>query len=253
MSDAGLPLLVSGVNWGLFSWGLSGGIASFFSPCALPMLPAYLSYYVAADTDDARSSVDPVASNGGQGQYTAAPLTQGVTFGGVASFGMLVVFVLAAVVTGVLGDVLKPIIPVLIPVVGIIVIGLGVAMLADRANWLSRSVSLPEWKEPSARHFFGFGVLFALAALGCTAPIFIGITLTALSSGGFAGAATVFSGYAGGMVGMFVVLTGLVAFAKEETARQLRALIPYVERASAVLLIGAGGYMLYYYWQLVTL
>lgn len=114
-------------------------------------------------------------------------------------------------------------------------------------------MSLPEWKEPSARHFFGFGVLFALAALGCTAPIFVGITLTALSSGGVVGATTVFGGYAGGMIGMFVVTTGMIAFAKEEAVRQLRSLIPYVERASAALLIGAGGYMLYYYWLLVAL
>lgn len=242
---------LSSVSWGLFTWGLSGGVASFFSPCTLPMLLAYLSYYAAADTDGAHSSTSAVVSDGGRSGSTS--LTRGITFGGVASLGMLVVFVLAAVVTGILGDVLNPIIPVLIPGVGIIVIGLGVAMLADRADRLSRSVSLPEWKEPSARHFFGFGVLFALAALGCTAPMFIGITLTALSSGGFTGAATVFSGYAGGMIGMFVVMTGLIAFAKEETARQIRSLIPYVERASAVLLIAAGGYMLYYYWQLVTL
>ena len=139
--------------------------------------------------------------------------------------------------TAVLGDVLEPI----IPVVGGIVIGLGFAIPLNRAGVLSRSVSLPEWREPSARHFFGFGVLFALAALGCTAPIFVGITLTALSLGGIVGAATVFGGYAGGMIGLFVALTGLIAFAKDETARQLRSLIPYVERASAVLLIGAGG------------
>lgn len=42
------------------------------------------------------------------------------------------------------------------------------------------------------------------------------------------------------------MMTGLVAFAKDETACQLRSLIPYVERASAVLLIGVGGYMLCY-------
>lgn len=244
------PGVLSGVSWGLFTWGLSGGIASFFSPCALPMLPAYLSYYVAADVGSGSSEEQTAASTG---WYPSSSLARGATFGGIASFGMLSVFALAAVITGVLGDVLKPIIPVLIPLVGIVVIGLGVAMLANRASWLSRSITLPEWKDPSARHFFAFGVLFAFAALGCTAPIFVGITLTALSSGGIAGATTVFGGYAGGMVGMFVVLTGLVAFAKDEAARQLRSLIPYVERASAVLLVAAGGYMLYYYWQLLSL
>ena len=79
--------------------------------------------------------------------------------------------------TAVLGDVLEPIVPSLIPVVGGIVIGLGFAIPLNRVGVLSRSVSLPEWREPSARHFFGFGVLFALAALGCTAPIFVGMAL----------------------------------------------------------------------------
>lgn len=251
MSHVGPLVLVTDGSWGLFTWGLSGGVASFFSPCALPMLPAYLSYYVAADTEDATIPTRAVARDGGR--YATGALARGITFGGVASLGMLSVFAAAAIVTGVLGDVLKPIVPVLIPIVGAVVIALGVAMLAGRAGRLSRSISLPEWKAPSGRHFFGFGVLFALAALGCTAPIFVGITLTALSSGGVAGAATVFGGYAGGMIGMFVITTGLIALAKEETARQLRSLIPYVERASAALLIGAGGYMLYYYWQLVAL
>lgn len=243
---------LAGVNWGLFTWGLSGGIASFFSPCALPMLPAYLSYYVAADTEkETRAGTETAANN--SGWYTSSSLARGVTFGGIASLGMFSAFALVAVVTGVLGDVLKPIIPVLIPIVGVVIIGLGIAMLANQASWLSQSVSLPEWKNPSARHFFAFGVLFAFAALGCTAPVFVGITLTVLSSGGIVSATTVFTGYAGGMVGMFIVMTGLVAFAKNETARQLRSLIPYVERASAVLLIAAGGYMLYYYWQLLSL
>lgn len=215
------------------------------------MLPAYLSYYVAADTRETTTRTRAVSRD--SGRYVTGPLARGITFGGVASLGTLTVFAAAAVVTGLLGDVLEPIIPVLIPVVGMVVIALGVAMFVDRAGWLSRSVSLPEWKEPSARHFFGFGVLFALAALGCTAPIFVGITLTALSSGGVVGATTVFGGYAGGMIGMFVVTTGMIAFAKEEAVRQLRSLIPYVERASAALLIGAGGYMLYYYWLLVAL
>lgn len=247
-----MTALVSGVSWGLFTWGLSGGIASFFSPCALPMLPAYLSYYVAADTTE-RGDGKPTGGTGTDGQTSFASLQRGATFGGLASVGMLSVFVLLGVAVGVLGDLLQSLVTQIIPLVGIAVIAIGAAMFTDRAGRLSRSIQLPEWKEPSARHFFTFGILFAGAALGCTAPIFVGITLTALSTGGVASAATVFTGYASGMIGLFVVMTALIALAKEETARQLRSLIPYVEKASAVLLMGAGVYMLYYYWQVTTI
>lgn len=230
------------VSWGYLAWGVSGGIASFFSPCALPMLPAYLSYYVASEQPEEGTVMSASSS-----------LWRGTRFGAISGFGMLSVFVAVAVLTGIAGELLQSIISDFIPVVGIIVIGIGVAMLTDRAGWLSRSVSLPEWREPGVRHFLAFGILFALAALGCTAPVFIGVTLTALSTGGIGSMLSFFAGYATGMIGLFVVMTALVALAKEETARQLRSLIPYVEKASALLLIGAGGYMLYYYWTIITL
>lgn len=245
------PLTIGSVSWSLFMWGLSGGIASFFSPCALPMLPAYLSYYLSADASSTSTSLGATTSADGRSVTTS--LRRGVLFGGLASAGMLSVFAITAAIAGVLGDVLTRIIPVLIPIVGLVVLGLGVLMLINRATWLSRSVQLPGWGEASPKQFFVFGLLFAGAALGCTAPVFFGITLTALSTGGILGAVTVLTGYASGMIGLFVVMTVLVAVAKEETARRIQSLVPYVERASAVLLIGAGVYMLYYYAQVQAL
>lgn len=248
-----VPLAIGSVSWSLFAWGLSGGVASFFSPCALPMLPAYLSYYLSAGSSSVSDGKVESGIGADGGRSVATSLRRGVLFGGLASLGMLSVFAVTAAIAGVLGDVLTRVIPVLIPIVGITVLGLGVLMLANRASFLSQSVQLPEWGEASPKRFFTFGLLFAGAALGCTAPVFFGITLTALSTGGIGGAVTVLVGYAGGMIGLFVVMTALVAVAKDETARRIQSLIPYVERASAVLLIGAGLYMLYYYAQIQAL
>lgn len=246
-------LTIGGVSWSLFAWGLSGGIASFFSPCALPMLPAYLSYYLSTDSVSAAEHEAEIDNDTGGGSSVLQSLKRGALFGGLASGGMLTVFAVTAAVAGVLGDVLTRIIPVLIPLVGVIVLGLGVLMLTDHDQFLSQSVQLPEWGDASSKQFFTFGLLFAGAALGCTAPVFFGITLTALSTGGIAGAMTVLTGYASGMIGLFVIMTSLVAVAKEGTARRIQSLIPYIERASALLLIGAGLYMLYYYAQVQAL
>lgn len=221
-----------------FAWGISGGVASFFSPCALPMLPAYLSYYVASDTET---------------DVTSGSVRRGVWFGTSAGVGMLGVFIAIGLLTGLAGDLLQGLISKLIPVVGLLIIVIGVAMFTENASRLSLRVSLPEWRDPSTRHFVAFGVLFALAALGCTAPVFIGVTLTALTTGGLGSGVSFVGGYATGMIGLFIAMTAAVALAKDETARQLRSLIPYVERASALMLVLAGGYMLYYYWQLSTL
>ena len=234
---------LGGASWGLFTWGVSGGIASFFSPCALPMLPAYVSYYLSTD------SVQPQSGNGDQ-RVSAPRLTsarRGVTFGVAASTGLLTVFAVAAVFTGVLGNVLRPLIPLLLPAVGLTVITLGGLLLVDRTTLVSTTVRLPERTDPSISQFYIFGALFAGAALGCTAPVFFAVTLTALSTGGMAGATTVIAGYAGGMVIPFIGMTALLALAREQTARRVHSLIPLVERASALLLIGVGAYLLYYY------
>jgi cytochrome c-type biogenesis protein len=244
--------ILGSVQWGLLAWGLSGGVASFFSPCALPMLPAYLSFYLS--TESPAAAPDGGTAVGSQaGQSRGMRLQRGVLFGSLASLGLLSVFALTALLAGVLGEVLTQIIPLLIPVTGVVLIILGGLMLTDRAGWLSHSVALPDWQDPSPTQFYLFGVLFAAAALGCTAPVFFGITLTALSTGGIVGAMTVVAGYAGGMMGLFILMTVLVALAKDETARRINQLIPYIERGSAVLLIGAGGYMLYYYAQVQAL
>lgn len=239
----GLPI---DLRWELFVWGFSGGIASFFSPCALPMLPAYLSYYLST------GAADGITTDGGfsavlhRGDSRQTSVYRGLLFGGSASAGMLSVFGVLAIITGVLGDVLTRYISMLTPVIGVILILLGGYIFMDRAGWLSFSptIQLPELGEQSPKQFYLFGLLFAAAALACTAPVFLGITLTALSTGGIAGAATVLIGYGSGMVGLFILMTMGVALAEDETTRHLNSLIPYIEKVSAVLLIGAGVYLL---------
>lgn len=240
-------ITLGGASWGLFTWGVSGGIASFFSPCALPMLPAYVSYYLSTDSEQVQLSR-------GNDRVSAPRLTsvrRGVTFGVAACAGLLTVFAVTAILTGVLGNVLRPLIPLLLPAVGLIVLTLGGLLLVDRTRLVSITVRLPERAGPSLSQFYVFGALFAGAALGCTAPVFFAVTLTALSTGGMTGAATVIAGYAGGMVIPFIGMTTLLALARERTARRVQALIPLVERASALLLIGVGAYLLYYFVQVI--
>ena len=124
----------------------------------------------------------------------------------------------------------------LTPVIGVILILLGGTILMDRTGWLSQTIQLPELGEQSPKQFYLFGLLFATAALACTAPVFFGITLTALSTGGIGGAATVLTGYGSGMVGLFVLMTVLVALAEEkpEQVELLRRLLAQLGKLNSI-------------------
>jgi cytochrome c biogenesis protein CcdA len=68
-----------------------------------------------------------------------------------------------------------------------------------------------------------------------------------LSAGGIAQGAWQFVGYALGMGLVMTVLTVGTALFKGAVAAYLKRLLPWVERVSAVLIIAAGGYIIYYW------
>ena len=89
--------------------------------------------------------------------------------------------------------------------------------------------------------FFIFGVAFATASLSCTLPIF----LTAV--GGFVAAASQFVSYALGMGLVILLVTLGIAVFKGAVVGQIRAVTPCVERLSALLMVVAGSYIVYFW------
>jgi cytochrome c biogenesis protein CcdA len=94
---------------------------------------------------------------------------------------------------------------------------------------------------------FLFGVAYAVASLSCTLPIFLVVVGSALATRGIWVAIAQFLTYALGMGTVLVLLTVSTALFREAVARWLRGAVPLVHRLSALFLIGAGGYLLYYW------
>lgn len=139
---------------------LGAGVATFFSPCAYALLPGYVSYYVATE-------------EGGD-----APLGGALLRGGSASLGVFGVF---AVLTGVavaVGSAVEPYLSALELGVGVVLVVLGGAMLSGRG--FSWHVELPE-RRASVAGFFVFGALYAVAAAGCVAPLFLSVVLQSMT------------------------------------------------------------------------
>ena len=99
----------------------------------------------------------------------------------------------------------------------------------------------------NTRGFFVFGVAYATASLSCTLPIFLTVVGGSLTASSFGGSATQFISYALGMGSIILALTISIAVFKGTVVGKIRNVLPYLERVSALLLIIAGTYIIYYW------
>jgi len=88
-----------------------------------------------------------------------------------------------------------------------------------------------------------YGVGYGLASLACTLPIFLIVVGAAFVQGTVLGGLALFLAYGAGMGAIVVAVTLGAALLKGIVARFLRMALPYVQRASGVLLILAGTYL----------
>jgi len=147
--------LVTGVTF-----ALTAGVATFFSPCAYPLLPGYVGYYV--------NSFD------GETASVAGAGIRGVA----AAFGVLVTFALLGGTTAWIGQETLSGITIFETLVGGLLVAFGLLVALGRDP--SLSLSLPR-RRASVLGFGLFGAGYALAGVGCVAPIFLGVVARAIA------------------------------------------------------------------------
>lgn len=220
-------------------YAFGAGMVSAVNPCGFAMLPAYLSLYLGAqEAGFAQRSV-------------AARASRGLLVGGVVSLGFVLLFALVGALISAGGRFLMQAMPWVATLIGLGLIGLGIAMLLGRsiyASGLERLASrVGDPTRLSLRGFFLFGVAYGAASLSCTLPVFLVVVGSALTSGGFQTGLAQFVSYAMGMSVVLVSLTLALALLKHGLVAWLRRAVPYVQRAAAVLLLVAGSYIVVYW------
>ena len=165
-------------------------------------------------------------------------------------FALLFGVVGVAVAAG--GSFLMGITPWLAVVVGGVLMLLGAWMLTGRTvsfhfilKWAGK---VGDPREISLTGFFLFGVAFGATSLSCTLPIFLMVVGSSVTAGDFAAGVYQFVSYILGMGSVLLVLTLGMAIVKEGVVvGMLRSFLPYVQKISALLLLSAGGYIVYYW------
>lgn len=217
-----------------FSIALTAGGLAVVNPCAFPLVPAFLSFYLGADEQ----------------RLPAAPTRalQGLLVGALVAAGFLTVFAVVGLPLSLGLSAIADAVPWLGLATGAALAATGVLALAGISVRLPSSLQLrlSVRRSRTAGAMFLFGIGYGAASLGCTLPIFLALIGASLG----AAKLTIFAAYAAGMTLVLMALAVTVAFTRQGIARFLRRLLPHINRLAGVLLIASGGYLFYYWYRL---
>lgn len=218
-------------------FGLLTGTAALFAPCAFPLFPAYVTWYLALDDHAVGTS----------------RVGRSLWYGFVCGLGAIAFFLLMGLGLSVLGSALSTVLIRAKPVIALTLVGVGVVILADIAlpspKWsgVATALTAQRAQQPPLRSLFLYGFGYGLASTGCTLPIYIGLVVLPLSSGAFARAFTAFLSFAVAMGGLMMLLTICIGLSKRTLLQYLVASTVTIRKVSGGILILIGLYLGYYF------
>jgi cytochrome c-type biogenesis protein len=212
---------------------LAAGAAAVFNPCGFAMLPAYLTSFVAA------------------GETAAKPLPNrllaAVKVGGAVTAGFGLVFgIIGFAVASVREFVVGEAGPWMTLVIGVALFALGIAMLRGFQPKFTMPTMQTNTASKTSRAMFLYGVSYALVSLGCTIGPFMAQVANAASGRTLLERVLGFLMYVLGMGIVVIMLTMAAALSQQGFIRNMRKVLPYINRISAGLLILTGAYFVYY-------
>ncbi len=250
----------------IYLFAVGAGVMVFFSPCSFPMLPGYMSFYL-ANKKQRTGKFDETAARETlpDGLAAAAGLAGVLLLIGI----LLIPFV--SVIGGFLGH--------LELLIGIVLTGLGVVMVMEYDSekivqpfrklvaqigssapalmakqgiekgikaTTGKDFSFSDNSDGTRVGLFWYGVAYGSAAAGCVAPVVIGLLTASISQGIITGLLVflIFSMTAGTLM---VAFTMMVAASETTIVDRMKASTRQIEMAGGIIMIVIGIYLMYYY------
>jgi cytochrome c biogenesis protein CcdA len=220
-------------------FAISVGAVSSVNPCGFALLPAYFAHRLGTDTSSEK--VD-----------SGAALSLALSAGAAATVGTVIAF-------GVIGSIfslgafwLGSILPWAGFAIGFVLVIIGILVLSGK-NIGIRLPGITIFKEKGGlRGDFAFGLGYGTASLTCTLPIFLSVTGVAITGGLFQSLLS-FIAFGLGMGTVLLTIAVAAALSQEGLARSFKRFLPYAHNFSAVVLILAGAYVIYYWGSILLI
>lgn len=223
---------------GNFAYSFLLGVLAAVNPCGFVLLPTYLLWYLGAELGATRSG--PVDS-----------LRRGLSVGAAVSSGFVLLFVVVGIVSRAFTTVIQDNAKYAALVVGLGLVAAGIAMLAGwKPPVLQPNVSLQ--REHTFRNMFLFGLVYAVASIGCTIGLLTSVIMGSVGREGYVSGVLSIALYGIGMAALVISLTVGLAFARVGLLSALRRGLPWFDRVSAVAVLLTGLYLAWYWWGAIT-
>jgi cytochrome c biogenesis protein CcdA len=211
------------------------GMLATVNPCGFAMLPAYLAYFLSAD------------GKGGD-KTMRATVGRSLTVGLAVSAGFIAVFSAVGLAVIHLSARVNEWTPWITIVIGVALSVLGVAMVRGYEPVIRLPKLDKGGRDTTFPSMFLFGMSYAIASISCALPLFTGAVAGTFRSADLLSGFAAFVAYALGMTIVLLALTVSMGLARQTIVHGLRKAMPYVSRASGVLLILVGAYLVHYGW-----
>ncbi len=208
-----------------------GGLLSFFSPCVLPLVPAYLANLAGV------TAIDPNTRR----SYLPT-LFHSLSF----VLGFSIIFIIMGASVGLIGTTITAHSALLRQIAGGLIIAFGVFLIAAfKLPWLNyeKRLNAPTGSNPGYLRSVGIGAAFALGWTPCIGPILGAILTFAWSSQTAAQGALLLAIYSLGLGIPFIIL-GLVWGAIMPLWKSINRYLWAISLAGGILLIIVGILML---------
>jgi cytochrome c-type biogenesis protein len=214
-----------------YTFSFLQGVLAFLAPCAVALLPGYIAAFISRPENNVPES--------------RSRFVRGLKLAFLSIAGILAVYAVAGFFILTAAQLLKAYMTWITMGMGAILIVIGILMVAGKNVSLTlnvnRTTAGSELKEA-----FLFGTAYAIGALGCLFPLFLVVATQAMAAPSALTGAGYIAAYFGGMSLMMIGAILLSVLARDVLMKFLRKVLPHMETAAGVLLIGAGVYVIYY-------
>ena len=221
-----------------FAFG--AGMIAAVNPCGFVMLPSYVAVYLLSEKDSPSGMTIRL--------IRALKVTISMTLGFVIVFGVigsLVSFGLRSVIGSLLPWFGMGIGIALIAISGLLLFGFNQFRYSSLPFRLSSMFTI--FQTDTIRGYFFFGVSYALVSVGCALPIFMVVVTSTFAGQSILGILMSYINYSLGMGTIIFVVTIITALLRKSLAFSGNLLGSFLNKATVVLLLVAGIYLVFYW------
>jgi cytochrome c biogenesis protein CcdA len=223
---------------GNFAYSFILGVMAAVNPCGFVLLPTYLVYYLGTELNR-------------EDENKTTILRRGLSVGIAVSSGFVGLFLVVGIISRAFTTVISENAKYAALVIGIGLVAMGIAMLFGWKLPIAQpDVSIQ--RKRTTWNMFLFGIVYAIASIGCTIGLLISVILGSINRHGFVSGVISIVLYGLGMGLLVTSLTVALAFARVGLVSTIKKSFKWFDKITAVFVVLTGLYLSWYWLGAIT-